>query len=1383
MEQRTILGSADSLVRNLMSQTFRRTGRSALLAAGVIALHVSTVIAAEAKPFADHKAEAEKLYAEKSFSQAHELYAQAMEMSNITPNEARWVVFRHYDTQWRAAASTESADDTVLQSARTELEKLVRDVNRTEERDRVWAEVQESLGDWWWTQRDNHNWGQALRHYQAALDWWAGARDIELARTRYLEMVWRMAKPPKVQPYYHYGYFGNYIDQPILENALKIAKSGPDQAHAHYLLAMTLRNHGQRDAEQRQRVQDEFEAALKLGAKNDWYDDALFNYAQWIGSEGRVVILKDGNWRSEPDYVRALELYRRLVQEFAKGETRYWDQAQNEIKQITDPQLNVMVSDFFVPGSEIQYALSWRNVKQIELALHAVDLNRDVKFGDDRQDWLENISLMGREALKSWTRNTEDKGDFKPGNATVRLDEKLAPGAYVLVGKAGGKTSRQLLLVTDAALVLKNSGKQALIYFCDALSGAPLANATVVLRERWNDNRTWQTREHTKQTDADGLAVFELQTTRNHGVELFASAALAKRQAFSTGNSWWNDWRDDQPWKIYAFTDRPAYRPGETTQWKFIARGYANGTYTTPADQTVEYQINDPRGTQVAEGKAKLNSFGSAWGSLTLTAEMPLGEYNVQFWDEGRKNSIGTATLFRLEEYKLPEFKVAVSTPEEHGQKKTFKLGDTVEVTIQADYYFGGPVANANVEVVVNQQPYWQHWTQPREFPWFYEDMDQSQRSRWWGGQQIVKRETLKTDATGKATLSFETPRGNNQDLEYRIEARVTDSSRREILGSGTVRVTRQRYYVKADADHRLYKPQDKVTVEFKAADANQQPVACEGTVKVTREYWWEIWISPDGKEVKGEALKELRAKTSIWPPAPIRPTEPGWRLKFRGYERDEILTRTLKTDTNGTAQLDFKPEREGYYKIAWSSEDEIAKQKLQAANPITAETTVWVGTSKSTDLGYRTGGLEIIVDKDTFRVGQKAPVMIQTPENGRYVLFTVESDDLHSVKLIRLDGTVKLIEVDVTEQHVPNIFLNAAMVNDKQLFADSKQVVVPPTKNFLTVDVTPDRTQYQPRESGTFTVTTRDDQGKPVAAEVALSLVDESVFYIQGAYAGDPRQFYFGKKRPQTTQTGSTFNQRRYVKLVRVDDQLIDESQVGEHERRKSQQAGSGLKREEWEYPADNEMASEEASSDEVMTAGGQDLSGYAAKGVTALGGRSAMRMAAPAAAESRSADMSIAGGMEGGLQGPAVVVRNDFRSTILWQPDVTTDQNGKATVKVNYPDSLTGWKATARAATRGNQFGIADATTRTKQPLIVRLQAPRFFVAGDTVTISAVVNNNTDVALEAKVAFEVAQASLPAGSGSILLPDSENARQDASAPAGWKPALHGGAVPGGGR
>nr|MBP9902061.1 alpha-2-macroglobulin [Verrucomicrobiota bacterium] len=1192
------------------------------------------------------KAEAEKLYADKSFAKAHELYSRAMVMSNLTSNAARWVWFRNYDTQWRSQAGTQTTDTTKLDQAREELEKLVREVKLEGEKDQVWVEVQESLGDFHWTRRNQQNWGGAWPYYQAALDWWAGARNLELARERYLALVWRMARPPGLPREYHYGYWGNYVPLDVLDNALKITQSENQQAHAHFLIAMTVRNRGG-DWERRARVPEEFEGALKHGKTTDWYDDALYNYAEWMAGQGRAVPLADGNWRQEPDYSKALELFRRLVTEFAKGETRYWEQAQQQIKNITEPQLGVSVPNIFLPDSEIQYHLNWRNVKQIELALYPVELNRDVKLGEQRENWLESISLGTLEKMKSWTFDPKAKGDYKPGGESLRLEPKLRPGAYVLEAKAGDKRARELILVTDATLVLKTSGQQALGYFCNALDGSPLADGKVKLWERWHADGQWHNRDQVKETGADGIAVFDLATRQHNNLELFASAITKDRQAFSVGNSYWNRGESDS-WKIYAFTDRPAYRPKETVNWKFIARRYNGSVYSTPSDATVEFEITDPQGAKVKADNAKLNTFGSAWGSLELTEAMPLGEYRVQFWDEGRKHGIGNATLFRLEEYKLPEFKVSVKTPEENGQRKAFRVGEKVEVVIQADYYFGGAVANASVEVIVNQNPYWQSWHRPREFAWFYEDMDgnQSRYGRGYGGGQIVKRETIKTDATGKATLTFDTPANAGQDFEYRVEARVTDASRREISGSGNVRVTRQRYYVYPQAERNLYRPQDKARVDFKVLDANEQPVQTEGTVKVTRDYWYEIWLKPDGTEVKGEELKALQAKSKIWPPAPERPDQKGWRLKFRGYEHDDILTRTLKTDTNGLVEITFTPERDGYYRIAWLSEGVVPKRPPQ---PIRAETTIWVASGQTTELGYRHGGVEIIADKDTFRAGGETPVMLVANSPDRYVLFTVEGEDLYHYRLVHMNGTVKLLDLFVEEKYVPNVFLSAAMVSDRQMFMDTKQVIIPPTKHFLTVDVQPDRPQYQPQNEGQFIITTRDHEGKPVAAEVAFSLVDESVFYIQSDYASDPRQFYFGNKRGQQVQTQSTMNQKSYAKLVvGGKDELTEE---GDKERRLS-------------LGRDEESDSKKKDGD-LYFAGRLDEARYERQ--SGMGGAVATRglsklsvgqaVSAPAsAAPMEMADKSMANSLEqkGVAAGeePAVQVRTDFHSTILWQP-----------------------------------------------------------------------------------------------------------------------------------
>src|SRR5262249_41904927 len=154
-------------------------------------------------------------------------------------------------------------------------------------------------------------------------------------------------------------------------------------------------------------------------------------------------------------------------------------------------------------------------------------------------------------------------------------------------------------------------------------------------------------------------------------------------------------------------------------------------------------------------------------------------------------------------------------------------------------------------------------------------------------------------------------------------------------------------------------------------------------------------------------------------------------------------------------------------------------------------------------DLGYRPGGLELIVDKDTFRTGQTAPVMISVPVSDRYVLFSVEGEDLFSYRLVHVTGNVKLIELPSEEKHVTNIFLSALMISDTNWFMYEKQVVVPPVERFLSVAVNADREQYQPRDEGTLAITTKDVDGRPVSAEVALGLVDQSVQYIQQDYAG----------------------------------------------------------------------------------------------------------------------------------------------------------------------------------------------------------------------------------------------------------------------------------------
>ena len=138
---------------------------------------------------------------------------------------------------------------------------------------------------------------------------------------------------------------------------------------------------------------------------------------------------------------------------------------------------------------------------------------------------------------------------------------------------------------------------------------------------------------------------------------------------------------------------------------------------------------------------------------------------------------------------------------------------------------------------------------------------------------------------------------------------------------------------------------------------------------------------------------------------------------------------------------------------------------------------------------------------------------MVVVAQPGRWVWLTVMADQILQEQVFQVSGTTKLIELEVTEALVPNFGVRAVSVADGKSVSDFLRVEAPPLRNFLQVEVRPEPSLNRPGAEGRFTVLTRDWEGKPVAAEVALSVVDESIYAIQRDLAGDPRTRFFWKR------------------------------------------------------------------------------------------------------------------------------------------------------------------------------------------------------------------------------------------------------------------------------
>src|SRR5262249_30444987 len=91
-----------------------------------------------------------------------------------------------------------------------------------------------------------------------------------------------------------------------------------------------------------------------------------------------------------------------------------------------------------------------------------------------------------------------------------------------------------------------------------------------------------------------------------------------------------------------------------------------------------------------------------------------------------------------------------------------------------------------------------------------------------------------------------------------------------------------------------------------------------------------------------------------------------------------------------------------------------------------------------------------------------------------------------------------------------------------------------------------------------------------------------------------------------------------------------------------------------------------------------------------------------------------------------PLARLRSDFRETAAWLPQLRTGADGELRTSFTLPDSLTRYRLSAVALTKGTDLGTGRAELRATLPLSVQLILPRFAVEGDRLTAVGVVHNN---------------------------------------------------------
>jgi uncharacterized protein YfaS (alpha-2-macroglobulin family) len=125
--------------------------------------------------------------------------------------------------------------------------------------------------------------------------------------------------------------------------------------------------------------------------------------------------------------------------------------------------------------------------------------------------------------------------------------------------------------------------------------------------------------------------------------------------------------------------------------------------------------------------------------------------------------------------------------------------------------------------------------------------------------------------------------------------------------------------------------------------------------------------------------------------------------------------------------------------------------------------------------------------------------------------------------------------------------------------------------------------------------------------------------------------------------------------------------------------------------------------------------------------------------------------GANSGGDGGAGFDMRSVSKYVAYWNPSVTADKNGAATLSFSLPDNLTGWRVFAIATTPGDRLGLGDYKFKSSKLTEVRPVLPNQVTAGDRFTAGFSVLNRSDKTRTLQVVLD---AHGPIASGSAQSP-----------------------------
>ncbi len=524
--------------------------------------------------------------------------------------------------------------------------------------------------------------------------------------------------------------------------------------------------------------------------------------------------------------------------------------------------------------------------------------------------------------------------------------------------------------------------------------------------------------------------------------------------------------------KIYSYTDRPIYRPGQEVHIKGLYRIGYDGDYEIFKDKKIPLKIYNSKNEEILSQELEVNDFGTFNTKLILDTKSPLGRYRI--------DAKGVNTYFEVEEYVSAPFKVETKT-----DKEEYISGDTLNMDINASYYFGAAVEGGEVEYSIGSQDYYFDK---------YKDEYFNFGSRWYYcyncsyGDKFILRNKTELNSSGKAKISHRLDLNKLFEGEKDVKSKifvvyltVKNSNGQTVSAQKSFIVHRGEYYLGLKTDKYFLSKNESFKAKVKSINTAGKKLAVNGIKLQINKI---KWVQNKRKEVDG-----------------------GYYYKWE-KELELIREKTIGTNQNGDWNGDFSLSKEGEYELKVTGKD-------SRGNIITNNYNIFVYGNAQVDV-RRTNDteLEIVVDKSDLKIGDQAKIIIKSPYKKAKALISVERGKVFKYEVVNINQNLYDYSFPVLSDYAPNFYVSVVLLSadsDPEVKFGQVQFKVDTERKKLNISVKSDKKTYLPGEEVVLNLEAKDYAGNPAETEFSVAVADLSVLALKGNPKKNPLVFFYG--------------------------------------------------------------------------------------------------------------------------------------------------------------------------------------------------------------------------------------------------------------------------------